>query len=127
LKPIAIQLLAGILITADLPAAAAPPDAGERAFQKCYSCHAIEPGRNDLTGPSLHGIIGRPIASVEGFDYSPALRRFAAANPRWTRALIDRFATDPETLVPRTAMGFHGIADAAERQALLDYLARASN
>ena len=102
------------------------PSAGERAYQKCYSCHALEPGRNNLGGPTLHAVIGRKIAS-EPFDYSPALRAFAVANPVWTRDLLDRFAADPEQLVPGTTMLFHGIADPAERGALLNYLELASD
>ena len=104
-----------------MPTAPAVP-AGERAYQQCYSCHATEAGKHDLSGPSLHGIVGRPVAAVPGFDFSPALERFAAANPRWTPALIDRFAADPEALVPGTSMAFHGLPDADERRALLDYL-----
>lgn len=96
--------------------------AGERAFQKCYSCHALEPDVDTLQGPSLHGIVGRHVAAVPRFDYSPALRRFAAANPRWTRALLDRMIADPEALVPGTAMSFHGISDSNERRALISYL-----
>jgi cytochrome c len=97
------------------------PGAGERAYQKCYSCHAAEPGKT-LEGPSLNGIIGRPVAAVPDFDYSPAMKRFAADNPRWTAELVDRFAADPEGLVPGTSMAFHGMPDPEERRALLDYL-----
>ena len=62
------------------------------------------------------------MAAVPGFGYSPALRRFAARNPRWTKPLIDRYAADPEALVPGTSMAFHGMPDPKERQALIDYL-----
>lgn len=99
--------------------------AGERAYQKCYSCHALEPGKNDLTGPTLHRIVGRTVAAESGYAYSPALTHFAVANPRWTRALLDRFVRDPETLVPDSSMNFHGIDDPAERAALIAYLEQA--
>lgn len=120
--------LGGVLLAvAGYPPAAAVPVAsalarGERAYQKCYSCHAIEPGKNDLTGPTLYRIIGRRVASQRGFDYSPALKRFARNNPRWTRALVLQFSADPEELVPGTSMTFHGIADVQERSALIRYL-----
>lgn len=104
------------------PADAAALAAGERAFQKCYACHAIEPGRNDLTGPTLHAIVGRRIAAQPGFDYSPALRGFAEDHPIWTEDLLGRFIEDPEMLVPGTSMTFHGITSRSERQALLAYL-----
>lgn len=95
---------------------------GERAYQQCYSCHALEPGKNDLTGPTLHGIVGRAIAAEPGFDYSPALRRFATRQPRWTEELLDRYAADPEALVPGTSMSYHGLREAEERKALIAYL-----
>lgn len=95
---------------------------GEQAYQKCYSCHELEPGRNDLTGPTLHAIVGRAVAAEQGFDYSPAMRRFAEREPSWTRELLDRFAADPEAIVPGTSMTFHGISDPDERAALIAYL-----
>jgi cytochrome c len=98
-------------------------DAGTRALARCTACHALEPGRNTPAGPTLYGVVGRPIASLRGFNYSPALRRFAARRPRWTAALLDRYLADPEALVPGTEMGFIGIADAAARRALIARLA----
>ena len=116
-------LLLGACVAATVP----PPDralleAGERAYQKCYACHALEPGRNDLGGPTLHDIVGRKIAAEPGFPYSEALRRFAADHPSWTPSLLDAFVRDPEALVPRTDMSFHGMPDPREREALIAYL-----
>lgn len=113
------------LILAAAVSTASPPqarNAGERAYQKCYSCHALEPGKNDLDGPSLHGIIGRRIAAEQGFPYSPALRAFGRKHPRWTPDLVDRMAADPERLVPGTSMNFHGMPDPKERAALIAFL-----
>ena len=98
------------------------PARGERAYQKCYSCHALEPGRNDVGGPTLHRIVGRRVAAESGFDYSPAMRRFAERHPRWTPALLDELIADPEALVPETSMTFVGIADVRERRDLIAYL-----
>ena len=119
-------MLCVVLLAATGFAAAAPVASplarGERAFQKCYSCHATEPGKSDLTGPTLYGIIGRRVAAERSFDYSPALKRFSRRNPRWTRELVSRFSANPEELVPGTSMTFHGMPDANERAALLHYL-----
>jgi len=126
LKHRAIGITAGALVAVASMALSAPEtsprNAGERAYQKCYSCHALEPGKNDLDGPSLHGIVGRRVAVERGFAYSPAMKRFAARNPRWTPQLIDRMAADPEALIPGTSMNFHGMSDAKERAALIAYL-----
>ena len=122
-------MLVAVALPALLAAAAAepaPPSAGERAYQKCYSCHSLDPGRNKLEGPTLHDIVGRPVAARAGYRYSPAIRRFAGDHPVWTEALLDRFIADPETLVPGTTMTFTGMSDPAERAALIDYLRRHS-
>jgi cytochrome c len=95
---------------------------GERAYQKCYSCHALEPGKNDLQGPTLHHIVGRPIAAEQRFSYSPAMQRFAQTEGNWGTGLLDKFVADPEAIVPGTTMTFHGITDADERKALIAYL-----
>ena len=111
-----------LLAVAAATSAGASGTAGERAYRKCYSCHATEPGKNDLEGPSLHGVMGRKVAATPGFEYSRAMRGFAAKHPRWTPELIDRFVSDPEALVPKTRMNFPGMRDPKERAALLEYL-----
>ena len=119
------------ILTAMAVAACAPKESrpgpeqlaeGERAYQKCYSCHALEPGRNDLTGPTLHGIVGRAIAAEPGFNYSPAMRKFGDIEGNWGKGLLDKFIADPEALVPGTSMTFNGISDPAERAALIAYM-----
>lgn len=121
-------LLAGAVVAIFACAVSAQPapevSAGERAYQKCYSCHALEQGKNDLDGPTLHGIIGRRIAAEPGFDYSPAMRSFARQHERWTPVLLDRLVADPEMLVPGTSMTFTGMRNARERSALIAYLQR---
>lgn len=104
---------------------AQPParNAGESAYLRCYSCHSLERGDGGLEGPNLDRIVGRRIAAEPGFAYSSAFRRFAAREGRWTRALLDRFIADPEAVVPGNAMGFFGMADARQREALIAYIA----
>ena len=74
---LAPALLLAAVALAGPPAAQGDPKRGEIAFQKCYACHDLAPA-NDVAGPSLHAIVGRPVAARAGFDYSPALRAFAA-------------------------------------------------
>ena len=120
-------LAAALLAAASAGAAGASEEEqvrrGERAYGKCYSCHALERGKR-LEGPSLYRIVGRRIAADRRFDYSPALRLLARKKRRWSPALLDRFIADPEAVAPRTSMNFHGIADARERTDLVVYLRR---
>lgn len=89
---------------------------GKAVFEKrCTGCHAMEQNRE---GPRLRGVLGRPAASVEGFDYSPALRK---AHIVWNETTLEQWLTDPDTLVPGNNMEFH-VAKAQERQDLIRYL-----
>ena len=111
------------------PPKASEPDAatlaaGERAYQKCYACHSLEGPDPSTQGPSLKGIVGRAVAAELGFTYSPAMRSYAAREPRWSRGSLDAFIADPQDVVPDNEMGFFGMADPEERRALLEYLAR---
>ncbi|HYD11833.1 MAG TPA: c-type cytochrome [Allosphingosinicella sp.] len=122
-----IRLLAAAGTVAGLAAAAAlaaqpAPNRGAEVYRRvCFSCHALDPGRNTPAGPTLHGLAGRPIAGLRGFNYSPALRRFAAREGRWTRALLERFLADPDALVPGIEMSLPRLS-AADRQAVAAWL-----
>jgi cytochrome c len=106
----------------------APPTAqqlaaGERAFQKCYACHSVDPSETGTEGPPLRGLVGRKVASVPDYAYSPAMRAYGADEKAWTRARLDMFIADPPGVVPQTAMNFFGVPDAKERAALIAWLA----
>ena len=103
---------------------AVDPAEAQRLFRQCYACHALEPGRNTPAGPTLHAVVGRAIAAEPGFNYSPALRRLAEQNGRWTPELLDRFLADPAAVAPGSEMGFPGLDDPAQRRALIDWLAQ---
>ena len=99
-------------------------DPGELAFSFCFSCHSVAPNETaPLQGPNLHGVLGRPIASMAGFNYSPELRGFAAGGKVWTPELIAEFIREPGALVPGTAMQKPpGPRNDADRAALIEYL-----
>lgn len=120
----AIALLLAWLPPAGADGRAGDPRRGKIAFGKCYACHAVEPGKDDLSGPTLHRILGRRIAA-QRFDYSPALRALARRRPRWDEALLDRYIADPEAVAPKTSMTFTGMRDARERADLIAYLRQA--
>jgi glucose/arabinose dehydrogenase len=95
-------------------------ESGETLFAPCAGCHVARGGRMHRVGPDLHDIVGRRVASAEGFPYSPALRSFGGA---WTRARLDAFLESPEAVVPGTSMAFAGVKNAAARARLIAYLA----
>lgn len=106
-----------VLASGEIPG---DPHAGAQAFTVCGACHTTQPGGAALIGPNLWSVVNRPVASVEGFDYSPALKAVGGA---WTVDRLDRFLTAPMEFVPGTRMGFLGIGEAAERANIVAYLA----
>ena len=113
-------LLAGCVILAALPAAAAgDATRGARIYERCAACHSLA---HDRTGPRHCGLVGRRAASVPGFDYSPAMRRSGLT---WDARSLDRFIADPLGVVPGTSMGYDGVKDPAERADLIAWLAAA--
>jgi len=92
---------------------------GRLLYIQCRACHELQPGPVEKVGPHLGGLIGRPAGQVAGFAYSPAL---AGARLVWDRATLDRWLEKPGAVVPGNIMAFAGIANAADRAALLRYL-----
>lgn len=101
--------------------AEADPAAGESAFRRCAACHNLADGAGGV-GPHLAGLVGREIASVEGFGYSDALTGLEGA---WTEQEIYAFIADPDGYAPGTIMNFAGLADSADRANVIAYIASA--
>ncbi len=99
--------------------AAASPDAGKRRTALCASCHTFEKGGANMQGPNLYGVVGAPVASHAGFNYSSALKAFGGT---WTYERLNAFIQSPQKAVAGTAMSFAGIAKAEQRAEVLAYL-----
>jgi cytochrome c len=116
-----------LLLVARSPGAAwaqtpAPPQNAARGkilFLRCASCHDVATIPSAKIGPNLHGVVGRRVASLEGYRYSAALK---SQNFVWDTAHLDAWLTNPNALVPGTAMAFAGISQAADREAIIGYL-----
>ena len=94
---------------------------GKQLFQtKCAMCHTSIQGASHSTGPNFFGVVGRNVGSAKGFNYSEAMAE--RGNDIWNFEIIDKFITQPQKLIPRTAMMFAGIADASQRSQLIEFL-----
>lgn len=98
--------------------AAADTGKGERVFKKCTACHSSEPGVN-MTGPSLAGVVGRQVDSIDGFNYSGALEAVAQ---EWTPENLYHFLEKPGNFAPGTTMGFAGLPKPEDRANVISYL-----
>jgi cytochrome c len=106
-------------LAAPISQAQTAPNGQTLFVQRCAMCHQVAAGGAATIGPNLRGVVGRRAAATS-FAYSAPLR---ASNLTWTRANLDRYLTAPARMVPGTRMAVN-ITDAAQRRAILDYLAR---
>jgi cytochrome c len=92
--------------------------AGKTVFAKCAICHSTQQGKT-VMGPSLFGIVGRHSASIEGYNYSDAMKK---ADKTWDAATLDTYLTDPKGMVPGTKMIFPGLSKPEDRANVIAYL-----
>ncbi len=113
-----LATIAAVGLTAGAARADGDPALGKTAFNKCAACHSIKEGENKI-GPSLHGVVGRPSHSIEGFNYSEAMKAY---NVTWDPATLDHYLTDPRGVVAGTKMIFVGLKKDDERANVIAYL-----
>jgi cytochrome c len=114
-------------------AAEVPPDwgtvlptadvaAGEAVFAKCKSCHTVENGGANGTGPNLWGVVGRKPAGHAGFAYSAPMTEFGGKQPVWDYEHIDEFVKAPQKYIAGTKMTFVGLKQQQDRINVIAYL-----
>ena len=94
---------------------------GEEISKACLICHNFTPsGGPHKSGPTLFGIVGRPMASVEGYSYSVALSELRGEV--WTTDNLYDWLHDPAGFAPGTTMAVEGMLDPQDRMDLIRYL-----
>jgi cytochrome c len=108
---------------ADVPIESMLPSAsikqGSADVRVCQACHTFQKGQANNVGPNLYGVVGRPVASLAGFNYSAALK---AKGGTWTFDALNDWLKNPRGDVPGTLMTFAGIDNEKERADVIDYL-----
>jgi cytochrome c len=108
----------------DDPLAAYAGDPGAEVFRACIACHALGPDGGNRAGPALAGLFGRRIATLPGYNFSAALK---ALDIVWTPETVSRlFEIGPAAFTPGTKMPEQRIGSAADRAALVHFLAKAA-
>jgi cytochrome c len=100
--------------------AVATAEKGASLYKRCATCHTINQGGANGTGPNLYGILGAKHAHIASFNYSDAMKA-KAAEP-WTWEAMDAWIKNPKAAIPKNKMSFAGISKAEDRAALLIYL-----
>lgn len=96
---------------------------GAEVFKACAICHTLTPDAENRAGPTLHGVIGRRIGTAPGYAYSAG---FAAHDIVWTKETIARlFEIGPNAYTPGTKMPEQRVISAEDREALVDFIAKA--
>jgi len=99
MKPI---LTTAMLVCLAVPALAeGDAEKGEKAFNKCKSCHQIISDAGETiskggrTGPNLWGIAGRQAGTVADFRYGDDIVAAGAAGLTWDEAQFTAYLEDP--------------------------------
>jgi cytochrome c len=106
----------------DDPLAAYAGERGAEVFRACVACHTLKPDEGTRAGPTLAGLFGRRIATLPGYDFSPALKML---NIVWTPETVSKlFEVGPMAYTPGTKMPEQKIGSAEDRAALVQFLER---
>jgi cytochrome c len=77
---------------------------GQQVAENCVACHYMDQ-RTHFVGPHLVGLIGRPIGSASGYEYSAALKKMTGV---WTEDRLTAFLSHPQEVAPGTKMALAG-------------------
>ncbi len=107
------------------PLAAFKGDPGAQVFRACVACHTLNVDQGNRAGPTLQHLFGRRIATLPGYNFSPALKKLDII---WTPQTVEKlFELGPAVFTPGTKMPEQTIGSAADRAALVKFLQKATD
>ena len=93
---------------------------GAQVWRACAVCHTLSPDDGNRAGPTLHGVLGRRIATAPGYAYSEALKQLDIV---WTAETISAlFELGPEAYTPGSRMPEQRVNTPEDRAALIEFL-----
>lgn len=114
--------IAALMVNAGVAAAQGDVALGKQMFdERCAGCHTV--GEDAKSGPGLSNLIGRPAASLEGYEYSDGMVEAAQAGVVWDIETLGKFITKPRTVVNGSNMAFTGLRNPDDVANVIAYLA----
>jgi cytochrome c len=93
---------------------------GEQVAKVCLQCHTFAKGEANKIGPNLWDIMEENIATVAGYQFSPAL--LADKNMKWDRDELNIWLYKPQEFAHGTKMTFPGLPKPQDRADVILYL-----
>jgi cytochrome c len=99
--------------------AKANAEQGARIAKTCETCHNVQKGKGPKIGPDLWGVVGRKVASADGFQYSDAIKKLGG---EWSFDKLNEWLESPQKMAPGTKMTFAGVKDEQQRADVVAFL-----
>ena len=110
--PVGPEPIANLLASADA-------ERGQKLFKACAACHTPTNGGANKVGPNLWNVVGRTMASTDGYKYSSAFRKMEGA---WDYEMLNQFLFKPKAFVPGTKMTYAGIKAVSKRADIIAFM-----
>ncbi len=120
MKPFSFLFMLAVVAAPLSAFAAGDPVAGAKTFKVCSACHVATEAKNKV-GPTLLGVVGRPVASIADFKYSKAMTEFSQGKV-WDEAQLTEYLKAPRTVVKGTKMAFVGLKKEEDVANVIAYL-----
>ena len=98
----------------------ADPKHGEQVAKVCLQCHTFGKGEPNKIGPNLHGVMAENIASVQNYQFSPALA--SHKGEKWDPDKLNVWLAKPQEFAKGTKMTFPGLPKVQDRADVVAYL-----
>jgi cytochrome c len=117
-----IFLAVALACLVPLPSFAQDVAEGANVFRRCAACHSVGEGAANRMGPVLNDIVGKPAGTVEGFNFSNAMKQAGEAGLVWTPETLAPFLRKPRDFMPGNKMSFGGIPNDEDLANVIAYL-----